>query len=92
MEKDSEMLNISDVDAKKEKPSLNSVHEGGACLPDFNKFPIPSKVLAVPNLYQKDYCDLSVTFCSYVSGVLVIICFGAHHISKFGRCGEPCHT
>lgn len=50
IEKDSELFNTSGVDAEKEKPSLNSVHEGRTCLPDLNKFKIPSKVLVVPNL------------------------------------------
>ena len=48
MEKDSEFFITSGVDAEKEKPSLNSVHEGGACLPDLNNFLILSEVLAVP--------------------------------------------
>jgi hypothetical protein len=48
IEKDSEMFHTSGVDAEKEKPSLNFVHEGGTWLPELNKFKIPSKVLAVP--------------------------------------------
>ncbi|KAG0567323.1 hypothetical protein KC19_7G126300 [Ceratodon purpureus] len=41
IEKDNVLLNTSDVDAEKEKPSLDCVQEGRTCLPDLNKFKIP---------------------------------------------------
>lgn len=96
---DNELLSTYSVDVE-EKPSLNSVQEGRASVPDLNKCFIPSKVQALhvylDHTWRERMLRLVIHTLFFVSPVSlskissVLITYFCCH--KLGRCGGPDRT